>query len=118
MADRVPEWVNIAKSRALQKLHVKAYWLSGSVNVNATAELKTRPQGIRYLSFAAPLHLNYAKLHSGLIEAFGISLCKLQLFWKDVEGDFVSFSSDTELSEAIAMGMRKDVLHLYFQKIN
>ena len=94
MADRVPEWVNIAKSRALQKLHVKAYWLSGSGNVNATAELKTRPQEIRYLSFADPLHLNYAKLQSGLIEAFGISshVRKLQLFWKG-EGTYGSVFS-------------------------
>ncbi|XP_071787177.1 uncharacterized protein [Asterias amurensis] len=113
------------KERVTRKLHVKAYWLSESGNVNVTAELQTpRPQEIRYLPFADKLSLNYAKLNSELSKAFGIpqrfgdAQCKLQLFWKDVEGDFVSFSNDMELSEAIEMGAKKDVLHVYFQQIN
>ena len=77
------------KGRVTRKLHVKAYWLSESGNVNVTAELQTpRPQEIRYLPFADKLSLNYAKLNSELSKAFGIpqrfgdAQCKLQLFWK------------------------------------
>ncbi|XP_033631864.1 uncharacterized protein LOC117293614 [Asterias rubens] len=114
---------------SVRKLHVKAYLLSAvesddSDTVNLKATLNA-PQEIRYLPFAKEkLDLNYDELQSELKNAFFESARRFysgaryhRLFWKDDEGDLVSFSNDSELSKAIEMGTKNDVFHVYFQPV-
>ncbi|XP_071786964.1 uncharacterized protein [Asterias amurensis] len=116
------------KLNCVGKLHVKAYRLSAGhhhVESDDTVKVKAKlnaPQEIRYLPFAKDL--NYDELHSDLKNAFIGSAWRfydgaryLRLFWKDDEGDLVSLSNDSELSQAIEMGTKKNVFHVYFQPV-